>query len=444
MEDAVVAEDLSGHASVFAVFDGHGGDFCSRWSALQLPQRLRSMPKLEQPAETEADEVQAAATSLGDSLRQMDEDLRREGRKSWSCGTTAVALLVTPRCLTVANLGDSRAVLCRNGDPLPMSKDHKPRSPAERFRILQAGGCIIDGRVNGDLALSRALGDFRHKSVPGLPPAKQPVSADPEMRCVMRLRDDHFLLLACDGVWDVMSSTDAIDFVASFFVRASSPRPSVGNGAEGGINVEDSSPLDGGSQSGSPEGTRAAVKVAAEREALRDGAGLVCELLLDECLKRGSTDNISAVLVLLDPTLRPRRGIKRIPPAASAAAPCGLSPPVSSAPLASAADGGGTRARGLRRLLLVGCMTILCLGLVSSQRTLFRSEVLEITAPRKQVGLKFGDAAPPGTRPMPPHVTVARMPRNRTRVGQGRRHRGWKAKGGGGRHRRQRSHDDSE
>ena len=213
MEDAVVAEQLSDHASVFAVFDGHGGDFCSRWSALELPQRLRLIAKLQAPAASEAEEVQAAATSLGDSLRQMDEDLRREGRKSWSCGTTAVALLVSPRCLTVANLGDSRAVLCRKGEPLPMSKDHKPRSPAERYRILQAGGCIVDGRVNGDLALSRALGDFRHKNVQGLPPAKQPVSADPEMRCVMRLRDDHFLLLACDGVWDVMSSTDAINFV---------------------------------------------------------------------------------------------------------------------------------------------------------------------------------------------------------------------------------------
>ncbi|KAL3892886.1 MAG: hypothetical protein SGPRY_014688, partial [Prymnesium sp.] len=213
MEDAVVAELMSPHVGIFAVFDGHGGDFCSRWSAAELTRRLQSLPKLQRAPTTEAEEVQIAATSLGDTLRQMDEDLRREGRKSWSCGSTAVALLVSPRCLTVANLGDSRAVLCRKGIPLPMSKDHKPRCQSERHRILQAGGCIIDGRVNGDLALSRALGDFRHKNVPGLPPSKQPVSADPEMRCVMRLRDDRFLLLACDGVWDVMSSADAIEFV---------------------------------------------------------------------------------------------------------------------------------------------------------------------------------------------------------------------------------------
>lgn len=218
MEDAVVAEHVSQYVSVFAVFDGHGGDFCSRWAANELPRRLRLVARLHHTPATEAEEVQAAATSLGDSLRQMDDDLRREGRKAWSCGTTAVALLVSPRCLTVANLGDSRAVLCRKGNPLPMSKDHKPRGPTERYRILQAGACIIDGRVNGDLALSRALGDFRHKNVPGLPPSKQPVSSDPELRCMMRMRDDGFLLLACDGVWDVMSSADAVDFVVNDFL----------------------------------------------------------------------------------------------------------------------------------------------------------------------------------------------------------------------------------
>ena len=100
---------------------------------------------------------------LSETVRQMDADLRVCGRPAWACGTTLVALLVTQRSLTVANVGDSRAVLCRAGVPLPLSRDHKPKVTAERQRILQAGGFIVDGRVNGDLSLSRALGDFRHK-----------------------------------------------------------------------------------------------------------------------------------------------------------------------------------------------------------------------------------------------------------------------------------------
>lgn len=116
MEDSVVAELLSQELGVFAVFDGHGGDFCARWAAHELCARLLAVPRLQAAvaagtaAWSEAEEVQAVATSLGEVVRRMDEDLRATGRPAWSCGTTAVILLVSPRCLTVANLGDSRAV----------------------------------------------------------------------------------------------------------------------------------------------------------------------------------------------------------------------------------------------------------------------------------------------------------------------------------------------
>ncbi|KAL1519355.1 hypothetical protein AB1Y20_022881 [Prymnesium parvum] len=375
MEDSVVAHRLSPHARVFAVFDGHGGSFCSAWAAEQLPRRLKTLAKLQYPAPTKAKEVHFAATSLGDTLRQMDDDLRREGRKAWSCGSTAVALLVTPRYLTVANLGDSRAVLCRKGNALPMSKDHKPRSSNERCRILQAGGCIIDGRVNGDLALSRALGDFRHKSVPGLAPSEQPVSSDPEMRCVMRLREDRFLLLACDGVWDVMSSSDAVEFVGACFVQ------STRRGAAVKGEAADEPSRD------APHETEAA-KAAVEREALRAGLGTVCELLLDECLRRGSTDNISVVLVLLDPNLVPRRDLKR----PSAKAPkASLSIDISQHGAPAASEAVTTRARGLRRVLFSTCLLFIAFAALSGQQ-FFRSEVLT-PAPRRQVGLKFADGS---------------------------------------------------
>ena len=108
MEDAVVAEplDKAGTTYCFAVFDGHGGDHCARWAARELPRRIRAV--LNDP------DVHVAALPLAELLLGMDEDLRLQPR-SWGCGTTAVVLIVTGRGLAVANLGDSRAVLCRSG-----------------------------------------------------------------------------------------------------------------------------------------------------------------------------------------------------------------------------------------------------------------------------------------------------------------------------------------
>ncbi|KOO23856.1 protein phosphatase [Chrysochromulina tobinii] len=180
MEDEAVLELLTPALGCFAVLDGHGGSFCSRWGADELPRRLHHIALLVERS-TEADEARQVAQQLSEAVRQMDADLRTRGRPAWACGSTLVVLLVTERSLTVANLGDSRAVLCRAGMALPLSRDHKPKSAAERQRILQAGGFIVDGRVNGDLSLSRALGDFRHKCVANLPPAKQPISAEPEL-----------------------------------------------------------------------------------------------------------------------------------------------------------------------------------------------------------------------------------------------------------------------
>ena len=161
MEDAVVAEQITPALSCFAVFDGHGGDHCARWAARELPRRCRALL-------TAAGGLSGAALSdvrrpLAELMMEMDGELRSHGRLSWHCGATAVVLLVTAEEICLANLGDSRAVLCRGSRAVALSRDHKPHEAGERTRILQAGGFVADGRVNGDLALSRALGDFRYK-----------------------------------------------------------------------------------------------------------------------------------------------------------------------------------------------------------------------------------------------------------------------------------------
>ena len=129
-------------------------------------------------------------------------------------GCTAVVACVRGDQLVVANAGDSRAVLCRSGIAVPLSEDHKPALPSESARIEAAGGWVTpQGRINGNLNLSRALGDLKYKQDKQAPPSAQIITAEPDVRVHTLTADDEFLVLACDGVWDIMSNQQAVDFV---------------------------------------------------------------------------------------------------------------------------------------------------------------------------------------------------------------------------------------
>lgn len=130
-------------------------------------------------------------------------------------GTTAVVALIRGKQLIVANAGDSRCVVSEKGKALDMSYDHKPEDELELARIKNAGGKVtMDGRVNGGLNLSRAIGDHFYKRNKALPAEEQMISALPDVK-VLTLNEDHeFMVIACDGIWNVMSSQEVIDFVS--------------------------------------------------------------------------------------------------------------------------------------------------------------------------------------------------------------------------------------
>lgn len=141
-----------------------------------------------------------------------------------SAGCTAVCALVHKGVLYVANAGDSRAVLCRNGVAVAMSHDHKPNDEVELARITKAGGMVVDGRVNGSLNLSRALGDLEYKQSGELPPEEQMVTAFPEIMRQPLQPGDEFIILACDGIWDVLENQQAVDFVRERLRVGKAPR----------------------------------------------------------------------------------------------------------------------------------------------------------------------------------------------------------------------------
>lgn len=120
----------------------------------------------------------------------------------------------------VANAGDCRAVLCRKGQAIDMSQDHRPIYPSERKRVEELGGYVDDGYLNGVLSVSRALGDWDMKFPRG---SASPLIAEPEFRRMDLTEEDEFLIIGCDGIWDVMSSQDAVGLVRRGLRRHDDP-----------------------------------------------------------------------------------------------------------------------------------------------------------------------------------------------------------------------------
>ncbi|XP_057975912.1 protein phosphatase 2C 50 [Malania oleifera] len=120
-------------------------------------------------------------------------------------GSTAVVALICSSHLIVANCGDSRAVLCRGREAVALSVDHKPNREDEYARIEASGGKVIQWnghRVFGVLAMSRSIGDRYLK--PWIIPK-------PEVMLIPRAREDECLILASDGLWDVMTNEEVCE-----------------------------------------------------------------------------------------------------------------------------------------------------------------------------------------------------------------------------------------
>jgi len=219
MEDAhCVIPALPSYPSLalFAVFDGHGGSVISKESAGLLVDTLTSNDtfKQSQTAGSLCEALPLVFLSLDKRLRQLE--VVRKGDPS---GSTAIAVVVTPTHFVAANCGDSRAVLVRSDGVVPLSWDHKPYNEGEEKRIMAAGGMVSQKRVNGELAVSRALGDFTYKQVHTLPPECQMVSPEPDMHVQVRSSLDQYLIIACDGIWDVFSNEEVGDWVKGAVAR---------------------------------------------------------------------------------------------------------------------------------------------------------------------------------------------------------------------------------
>ncbi|XP_068219913.1 protein phosphatase 1G [Palaemon carinicauda] len=147
-----------------------------------------------------------------DPYREFAMNMKEE--PGFDSGCTACLALIRGSKLYVANVGDSRIVVCRDGKAVDMSIDHKPEDDEETSRIIKAGGRVTeDGRVNGGLNLSRAIGDHGYKQNKNLPPEEQMISPLPDVQSMTLGPKDEFMIVACDGIWNSLSSEEACTFV---------------------------------------------------------------------------------------------------------------------------------------------------------------------------------------------------------------------------------------
>ncbi|RPA95594.1 PP2C-domain-containing protein [Choiromyces venosus 120613-1] len=194
-----------GKISFFGVYDGHGGDKVALFSGENVHKILA-----KQSAFKDSNYEQALKDGFLATDRAILQDPQYNDEVS---GCTASTALISDTKIYVANAGDSRTVLGVKGRAKPLSFDHKPQNEGEKARICAAGGFVDFGRVNGNLALSRAIGDFEFKKSADLPPEQQIVTAFPDVVIHEISDDDEFLVIACDGIWDCQSSQAVIEFV---------------------------------------------------------------------------------------------------------------------------------------------------------------------------------------------------------------------------------------
>ncbi|KAG0182365.1 Protein phosphatase 2C 2 [Apophysomyces sp. BC1034] len=195
-------------ASFFGVYDGHGGSSVAKYTGQALHRHIRESKHFDKNEYREA---------LKDGFMALDKELSQDKSFEFDpSGCTAVTALVTPdNRIFVANAGDSRSVISVNGESKALSYDHKPVNRLESQRIIAAGGFVEFGRVNGNLALSRAIGDFEFKQNEHLPPEEQIVTCDPDVIEHEISGEDEFFVLACDGIWDCMTNQQVVSFVRS-------------------------------------------------------------------------------------------------------------------------------------------------------------------------------------------------------------------------------------
>jgi serine/threonine protein phosphatase PrpC len=245
MEDSHIAIDVPSKPDhlFLGVWDGHAGSGAAKYAHDNIINFIEESEEWKAYLQSGDENPELLGRAMIAAFLMLDVKMKTyqsttNGHDTSGC--TSVTAMVTPKYIVCANAGDSRCVMGIKGGAKALSFDHKPNLPVELERVNAAGGFVQWGRVDGDLAVSRALGDFGFKNRPDLPPEQQKVSKPhrplcaatmsrlllpptgqvscyPDVTVHERKDTDDLLLLACDGLWDVMTTAEAVAQVRELF-----------------------------------------------------------------------------------------------------------------------------------------------------------------------------------------------------------------------------------
>lgn len=180
MEDSHISVDIPSKPDhlFLGVWDGHAGAGAAKYASEHMVETLEATNEWKEYLANGEENIELVSKALIATFLKLDDAIKYHQGTTYgqdTSGCTSVTAIVTPKYIICANAGDSRCALGTNGEAIALSDDHKPTLPIEKSRIENAGGFVQWGRVDGDLAVSRALGDFGYKTRPDLPQDMQKV-----------------------------------------------------------------------------------------------------------------------------------------------------------------------------------------------------------------------------------------------------------------------------
>jgi serine/threonine protein phosphatase PrpC len=190
--------------NIYGIYDGHGGNHVSTILSNMIPNIFMDQ-RLKYPLR------KSQVNKICDNIQKIL--IEHYSAKSKECGSTCLLVIKfdfeDKKYLNIVNVGDSRAIICSGTHAYALSIDHKPLNPVEKNRIMKQGGNIyydgLEWRVD-TLSVSRAFGDYSSKYT-------QPI---PDLFLHKITKNDKFIILACDGLWDVVDNQTAVNMVLNF------------------------------------------------------------------------------------------------------------------------------------------------------------------------------------------------------------------------------------
>ena len=212
---------------VFGVFDGHGGKEISKFVSNHFTEEFiinknlsTDMSLALKETFIKMDEIMTTPESIEEikkyaRMSKEEDDLQSKNEPPNS-QMQLISQLIGPKDPEANDIymrTGCTVVMCRNGKAEAQSEDHKPEMESEKNRIYKADGWISDGRVKGNLNLTRGFGDLEYKQNKNLKPEEQMITANPDIKVVDFSNDIDFVIIGCDGIWDCLKNQEACDFV---------------------------------------------------------------------------------------------------------------------------------------------------------------------------------------------------------------------------------------